>query len=96
LNLVECVIEGSYSKLARLVSNGADLDKQDDQGHTALIFATSVNKIAFVELLIDKGADLNLETIGGVTALEWSLINKNNEISVLLIGAGAKLGSRFK
>ena len=44
----------------KLASAGVDLNAQDSQGNTALILATRVNNQAFIQRLLDKGANRNI------------------------------------
>jgi ankyrin repeat protein len=65
-----------------LIASGANLNLQDEDGETMLMFAiTDYNldiSIEIVKLLIDYGADLNLQTNEGFTAL-MMLCNKNDK-----------------
>ncbi len=43
-----------------LISEGADIDKQNDNGDTALMLAAKENHEGIVKLLLEKGADANI------------------------------------
>jgi len=43
-----------------------------------------------VNLLIEKGADVNHKKTGGENALEWAIFNGHDEVAKLLLKAGAK------
>jgi ankyrin repeat protein len=52
-----------------LVSKGALLDRENHQGDTALLAATRTNQTAIMSILLDAGADVNMETRAGLTPL---------------------------
>jgi len=51
------------------VYKGADVKAQDNDGWTALIWASRNGREAIARLLIDKGADVKAQTNDGSTAL---------------------------
>mgnify|MGYP002639819312 CR=1 FL=1 len=77
-----------------LLEKGADVNSQlagpDAIGWTALMFATSNEKLDLVKYLISKGADVKLKAKDGTTALSLAIKNKNEEIIKLLKTKGAK------
>ncbi len=84
--------------LTQYIKNGVskeELNKTTSSNWTALIIAcfnvnqfTSINTI---ELLINYGADPNIVTCGGFTALHACLFNNSNEAVDLLLSAGVNL-----
>jgi ankyrin repeat protein len=77
-----------------LLEKGADVNSQligaDATGWTALMFASSNEKVDLVKYLILKGADINLKAKDGTTALSLAIKEKNEEIIKMLKGKGAK------
>ena len=77
-----------------LLEKGADVNTQlagqDAIGWTALMFATSNEKLDLVKYLISKGANVNLKAKDGTSALSLAIINKNEEIIKILKTKGAK------
>ena len=55
--------------LQLLVSKGALIDRENQQGDTALLAATRTNQTAVMAILLDAGANVNLETRAGLTPL---------------------------
>ena len=57
-----------------LLRHGADVEIRDDNGETALHWATggSLNNVKVVELLLSHGADVNAKDNRGWTALDWA------------------------
>jgi ankyrin repeat protein len=75
-----------------LIVLGANLDWQDTAGWTALHFCASRNHPEIARMLIDAGADLNIQdTDDDWTALHWCAIHNHPEIAKMLIDAGADL-----
>ena len=75
---------------------GADVNIKNIYGHTPLINAVKdIKDIQLVKLLIDAGADVNIIDETGLTALGYSVSNKedNNSIAItdLLLKSGAKV-----
>lgn len=73
-----------------LMTSGANLDAQDDQGHTMLMTAVSKRRITLVRSLINLGADPGLRTVDGVSALDLARRHRFDDIEKLLIRAGAR------
>jgi ankyrin repeat protein len=65
---------------------------QDEGGSTALHHAAGYGPLANVELLIDKGADVNAKNLRGSTPLHWAI---HDEAKVrLLLSKGAGINSK--
>jgi ankyrin repeat protein len=64
----------------------------DQGGQTALILACQNPKASpdVVKALLAAGADVNLRSRNGYTALTWALARNNGEITRLLRRAGAR------
>lgn len=64
-----------------LISHGADVDLQDQNGITALMLAIVTNHVSVAFILIDYGADTSIITVEGSSAL--TLASQRNQISVV-------------
>ena len=85
-------IEKEYLEIVKLlVENGADLDIQDNEGKTALIWAVKKEYFKIVKLLVENRADLDIQDNEGKTALIWASIKENFKIVKLLVENGADL-----
>ncbi len=58
-------------------------------GMAALMFAARQNDLASVKTLLDGGADVNLQSADGSTALLVAIINEHNELATYLLEHGA-------
>lgn len=68
-----------------IVDLGADIDAQDDDGYTALMYAVANNKFSCVELLLEFNADVDIQDSKGDTALMIDVeFNEKTEIIHLL------------
>lgn len=63
---------------------GADINAQDKNKNTALIYAAISGNIEIVKLLINSGANTRVKNIQGNTALMYALEGKNKDIAQLL------------
>jgi hypothetical protein len=57
--LQHCAAEGHVSAVALCVEFGADLDRRNRAGETALGYACSWGQLAVVRLLVEAGCDVN-------------------------------------
>jgi ankyrin repeat protein len=80
------------------VTAGQDIDHQNIYGETALTMACAQGKKACVELLLQAGADLNMETSSGRTAIiEAVKCNPPNlDLTSMLVESGALCRERTR
>jgi ankyrin repeat protein len=82
---------GSVEAMRLLIDRGADVNRQNAFGSTALMW--SVSDPAKVRLLLDHGADVNITARSGRTALiVAAFTNPSAEVVRLLLQKGAKVG----
>ena len=88
LNLIELIkiliITNDIKGIKRFISEGEDINLQDEEGWTALITATFCNDPAIVKLLLKAGAKLDLQNNEGKTALNIAKEYDYQEIVELL------------
>ncbi len=72
-----------------LLVNGADVNAQDEGGHTALIWTVRKGHLAVCKALIENGADVNVRSNDGNTALMGAVWNTYFAVCELLIENGA-------
>lgn len=71
----------SLELLTILLNAGAKIDQQDDQGKTALMYASIYGLIPIVSLLLQQGADTTITDTDGKTALDLALERYNQYIN---------------
>ena len=91
--------DGDIAIVKYLVEKGADVNKKDDDGDTALMKAVqSFNKanISIMQYLIGRGANVNAANNKGETALILAVKRGNAEMVGLLIEKGSALSPKDK
>lgn len=90
--IVTAVLLGDFEAAELLVKRGIDMNAQDDIGRTAVIMAIEEDwaGTAWVEFLIETGADLNIFDCDGDSALDIAKYRKRADIVELLLANGAK------
>jgi len=90
-NITNLTFEDNQKIIELLINKGADLNLQNNNKDTALLYSSKNGYKDIAELLINKGADLNLQDNNKDTALLYSLKNGYKDIAELLIDKGADL-----
>jgi hypothetical protein len=72
-----------------LIDKGADVDKQDNDGRTALYVASERGHLDVARLLIDKGADVDKKDNGGFAPVFAASLYGHLDVARLLIDNGA-------
>lgn len=74
-----------YLEIAKaLLAHQCPPDSRNEQGCTALHLAAAANQTGVMKLLLDHGADRELESLEGATPLQWAIQESNMESAVLL------------
>lgn len=80
---------GQLTHAQELIAAGADLERRNSDGNTALWLACYANHVALIELLIEHGANLNNQNDNGATALIYAVSAGRTESVKCLLQAGA-------
>jgi len=92
--LISAVLYKGVDEVQKLLSEGADINQQDKDGYTALIWACSYSSRdtyrESARLLISKGADVNIQAKDGNAAIIEAAGN-SGEIFDLLLDNGADM-----
>ena len=91
LLLIDAAILGDTELIKSLITSGAEVDKPDDYGRTALMFAAGLGNTKTVGLLINKGAEVDHADNEGQTALIHAAWRGRTENVELLIDKGAEV-----
>lgn len=86
--LMEAVSDGDEGRVDELIRNGVDLEEQDSENTTALLWAVYDNYDSIVELLLDAGANPNTSDDYS-NAITAALYNENYNMASLLYEHGA-------
>ncbi|KAG2206579.1 hypothetical protein INT46_002834 [Mucor plumbeus] len=85
-NLWVAAGDGQIDRVRELLESGIAVDGHDQFGYTAMHAAVSYNQIEMVKLLIEKGANVNIEDFEKDTPL---YVAENVEMAQLLLDNGA-------
>lgn len=102
MNIHQAAIKENPTELKRILEEHPENVNDPEKGmrHTALMLAVMMERIESVELLLDFGADPNLQNVEGRTALHllperqpiaWTSVNHKIKIAELLLQKGADL-----
>lgn len=90
--LSQAVINNNIRILQMLLDNEADINAQDNDGNTALHYAVSLGHANIVKKLLSvKTIQLNLKNSFDYTPLYMAVLRHNQEITSLLLKAGADM-----
>jgi serine/threonine-protein phosphatase 6 regulatory ankyrin repeat subunit B len=81
--------EPNLNFIKDLITMGADMEVQDEEGETILHRCVAHNLIDIIDTLINAGIDLNVRDAEGYTALYKAITSNKEDISKTLIQAGA-------
>ncbi|EAX92282.1 ankyrin repeat protein, putative [Trichomonas vaginalis G3] len=84
------------SLLEYFISNGADINSNDEYGCTPLHYAARENSKETAEILISNGANINAKDEYGCTPLHYAAIKNSKETAKILISNGADIGAEGK
>jgi ankyrin repeat protein len=83
---------GDAATVKGLIAKGADPNRKDDLGVSALMLAAGCG-IGAVQALLEAGADANAEDPIGITALMWAATTGRTPIVRVLLDAGANVNA---
>ena len=96
ISIVDAAMRGNIEAVKQHIAAGTDVNTKEVDGFTPLYFAAQNGQKEITELLIEKGADVNVKNYnkGGVTPLRGAVANSHMEIAELLIAKGANVNAK--
>lgn len=92
--LANAVLAGDPDRVSFLIEKGADINKLDSQGYTALHSAARHRKTAMVKLLLSLKADPNARDSDGMTAVMHAVLRNDGASIKVLAAHGADLDAK--
>jgi ankyrin repeat protein len=93
--LIDACISGNLAAARHLLDDGVDVNWKTKEGRTALIQAGQYGHVEIVELLLDRGAKINLESDAGRwTSLMGASYYGNRDCARLLLERGADMSMK--
>jgi ankyrin repeat protein len=89
LTLPTAAMLGNQAEVQKLVRSGADVNEQDSDGWTPLMYAVQKGRLEVVKLLLDEGADPNTRRKDGSTAFMDAVGSAQVDTIRLLLDRGA-------
>jgi len=76
---------GGHRKIAVILLNhGAEINAASNNGHTSLMFAAYRGHKGIVRDLVNRGADIDLRQKDGISALDYSIRNRQGRVVTIL------------
>lgn len=94
--LGDAAYEGRISTVEYLISQGAEINGKDFNGHTPIFGAAEGGRLDVAKLLIARGAKVNVQGDFGATPLSTAVASRRPNIVKLLIDNGADVNQADK
>jgi len=86
---------GRVRSVKALLDAGVDVNTRDDDGATPLMAAVYCRAVGMARFLIERGADINAKSLNQNDAMIVAIVNHDEAMVSLLLGAGFQIaGSR--
>ncbi|PPE01923.1 hypothetical protein GOBAR_DD01063 [Gossypium barbadense] len=98
-SLLHVAVSSAHPEVVKLLSAAADesvVNGIDEEGWAPIHSAASIGNLEIMEILLSKGANVNVKNDGGRTALHYAASKGWLKIAELLISHGAKINSKDK
>ncbi|KAB2031743.1 hypothetical protein ES319_D05G325700v1 [Gossypium barbadense] len=98
-SLLHVAVSSAHPEVVKLLSAAADesvVNGIDEEGWAPIHSAASIGNLEIMEILLSKGANVNVKNDGGRIALHYAASKGWLKIAELLISHGAKINSKDK
>ena len=93
-SLHSVVAKGVYETASKLVAQGADIEAKDPgTGASVLHYAVMRGNPEILQLLLERGADVNSRTRNGTTPLHTAVLYNRYEVAEKLLDKGADINA---
>lgn len=94
-DIIEAVSQGDVVAVEHLLDQGDDLvNRMDDNSRTPLHHAASIGHVEVAELLLTRGADINVQDYRGETPLIGAVLADQQSLVAFLLQQGARIDVR--
>jgi len=70
--------------ISKFIDSGVKIDEKNDKGDNALLLSVFKNDLETTELLLTKGAEINIQNKEGVTPLAIAIMQGNNDFAEMV------------
>ncbi|KAK8552862.1 hypothetical protein V6N12_041436 [Hibiscus sabdariffa] len=98
-SLLHVAVSSARPEVVKVLSASVDesvVNSTDEEGWGPIHSAASIGNLEIMEILLSKGANVNVKNDGGRTALHYAASKGWLKIAELLISHGAKINSKDK
>ncbi len=94
--LINASKRGNFEEAQEAITEGANVNYRDNNGHTPLTYAAMFNKLNTAKLLIENGADVNAKDSDNNTSpLSYAISRGNLELVKLLLDNNADINIMY-
>ena len=89
------VSKGDFAAASQMIAQGSDIEAKDPgTGASVLHYAVMRGNPEILQLLLDRGADINSRTRNGTTPLHTAVLYNRYEVAEKLLGKGADVNAQ--
>lgn len=93
--MLQAIANDDWFGFQKLINDGVDINIKDKSGATALLYAVTFGETDMVKLLIDKDADVNVQTVERkLMPIMLAAMDGNIDIIKLLLAKDATLDAQ--
>lgn len=93
--LHDAIAHGDYPSALKMIEDGADIEEKDaNAGGSVLHFAVQKGKLPIIDLLVNRGADINSRTKTSTTPLHTAVFYGHLHVVEYLVSRGADINAQ--